>query len=199
MKQSGIYPIVCLLLLCFGFFGCEKKPPEILYETLPETMAEAQTERVGEIQTESRRIVVYICGAVVRPGVVEIAAGARVYEALAKVGGFRAEAAINTVNQAAVLEDGQQITILTKEEADKLPAAVQVPESVTGVTNGRININAATAEELMTLPGIGAAKAADILKYIETFGRFKTIEEIKNISGIKDAVFNKIKDKIVAE
>ena len=64
---------------------------------------------------------------------------------------------------------------------------------------GKVNINQASEEELMTLPGIGASKAADIVRYREEQGGFEQIEDIMNISGIKEAVFEKIKDKITVQ
>ena len=93
------------------------------------------------------------------------------------------------MNQAAKLTDGQQIYIpFEGEEAQE--AADQA------VTDGRVNINTAGAAELMTLPGIGEAKAADIIAYREANGGFSSTEDIMQVSGIKDAMFQKIRDKI---
>lgn len=143
-------------------------------------------------------IYVYVCGAVAAPGVVQLPEGARVYEALDAAGGMTAEAADYAVNQAAVLTDGEQVTVPTREQAKQWTGdaasgkrSASEPES-----GGRVSINRAEAEELMTLPGIGEARAADIIEYRDTSGGFGSIEEIKNISGIGDALFEKIKDRI---
>ncbi|MBS1318374.1 MAG: hypothetical protein HP042_08085, partial [Lachnospiraceae bacterium] len=101
------------------------------------------------------------------------------------------------------LEDGQQLYIYTEEEYENFSrqpgGADASAEAADGTfsADGKININQASEAELMTLPGIGEAKAADILRYREENGRFEQIEDIMNISGIKEAVFSKIKDKIM--
>ena len=93
------------------------------------------------------------------------------------------------MNQAAELTDGQQVYIPFKGEA------VQEADDQ-AETDGRVNINTAGAEELMTLPGVGEAKAADIIAYREANGGFSSPEDIMQVSGIKDAMFQKIRDKI---
>ena len=103
------------------------------------------------------------------------------------------------VNQAALLSDGQQIRVYTCEEAAQGAVSVVEEQGTKETAQGKININQAGAEELMTLPGIGESKAADIIRYREENGGFERIEDIMNISGIKEAVFSKIKDKIVIQ
>ena len=142
----------------------------------------------GEDETQdaahSSEIVVYVTGAVVSPGVYTLYEGDRIYQLIDMAGGFRDDAAQGAVNLAEVLSDGQQINICTAEEyeSEKL-----------------VNINTATKEELMTLPGIGEAKADLIISYRNTQGSFKNAEDIKNISGIKDGVYSRIKDYICIE
>lgn len=143
-------------------------------------------------------IYVYVCGAVNSPGVVQVPEGARVFEALDAAGGMTAEAADYAVNQAAVLADGEQVTVPTREQAENWTMDAASGEKIASEpeNGGRVNINRAEAEELMTLPGIGEARAADIIEYRQASGGFESIEEIKNISGIGDALFEKIKDRI---
>ena len=140
-----------------------------------------------------------VTGAVKEPGVVTLSEGARVYEAIAEAGGFSDDAAVELVNQAALLSDGQQIRVYTCEEAAQGAVSVVEEQGTKETAQGKININQAGAEELMTLPGIGESKAADIIRYREENGGFERIEDIMNISGIKEAVFSKIKDKIVIQ
>lgn len=141
----------------------------------------------------SRRLAVYVCGAVRHPGVYELAEGSRVYEALELAGGMTPEASPTAVNQAQLLTDGEMIEILTVSEAAEQETA-QAAES-----DGRVNINTADADELKTLPGIGDAKADSIIAYREQNGAFAAIEDIKNIEGIKDGVFAKLEDHIKVE
>lgn len=150
------------------------------------------------------RIYIYICGAVAAPGVYPMEPGSRVYELIEAAGGLLAEADERLINQAGLLEDGQQITVYTKEEtAAGLGAEQKAPEAgaagsadSSGEAGDRVNLNTAGKEELMTLDGIGEARAEAILKYREENGGFRSIEEIMEIDGIKEKLFEKIRDRI---
>ncbi len=149
--------------------------------------------------TQDETIFVHVCGAVVTPGVYEISKDARVFEAIQMAGGCTDEASKDSLNLAQSITDGQRIYVPTKEEAATGSQEWQQPTRIE--TSGQemtavVNINTAGKEELMTLPGIGEAKADSILSYRQEKGSFSTIEEIKQISGIKDRVFEKIKDRI---
>lgn len=137
---------------------------------------------------------VYVCGEVVSPGVYALSEDSRIYEAVEAAGGFTEEAAREAVNLAARVSDGMQITVYSMEEAMTMPQNAKAGEPDSGP--GLVNLNTATKEELMTLKGIGESKAEDILRYRETSGGFKRIEDIMKVPGIKDAGFQKIKDSI---
>ncbi len=155
-------------------------------------------------------ICVHICGAVKKPDVYEVRKGTRLVEAIKLAGGLTEDAAGDYVNQAALVEDGRQVYIPTKDEvkgimpdgflgggADASNSANDNTTSAGSTANsGKVNINTASEEELMTLSGIGESKAASIIAYRKEHGSFKSIEEIKNINGIKDSVFNKISNMI---
>lgn len=145
-------------------------------------------------------IYVYVCGAVTCPGVYELETGSRVHHAIAAAGGLTQDADLFLVNQARVLEDGEQIRIYTGEEAKEV-SSTEIQKSEIAISEeaakqDKIDINHATSQQLMTLPGIGEAKAAAIIEYRETRGAFQTIEDLMKIPGIKQAVFSKIKDQI---
>lgn len=181
-----------------GAFGVES---ESMTLSGRDGMAGDRQETEAELslkETENSMLYVYVCGAVEHPGVVTLPAGSRVFEAIEKAGGLAGEAAGFAVNQAAALEDGQQITVPTKEEAAGWEPGrdAQTAGLEESAEEEIININEAAAEELTALPGIGKAKAESIVEYRKSAGRFGSIEEIKNVSGIGDAVFEKIKDKI---
>lgn len=172
----------------------------------------------------SEMIVVYVCGAVEKPGVVKLKAGSRVFEAIEKAGGMTSEADSVYLNLAGELTDGVKVYVPTLEETkegqvigdtfdDSIPSKnasknagpssndTSVTNSVdSGVSSKNdgslVNINTATKEELMTLPGVGESKANSIIKYRDDNGGFRTIEDIMNITGIKEGLFNKIKEKI---
>lgn len=142
---------------------------------------------------DGQRLAVYVCGAVVHPGVYELAEGSRIYEAVAMAGGMTDDASPTAVNQARVLTDGEMIEILTADEEQE-QRIIQEADS-----DGKVNLNTADAEELKTLPGIGDAKANSILAYREQHGAFAAIEDIKNIEGIKDGIFARLEDYIKVE
>ena len=182
MKDRYFMFVFLLLVL---LTGCERRQEMEIYQ---EETVFKETARL-ETETETKgSIFVDVCGAVETPGVYELPAGSRVFEAVRMAGGLLGDAREDAVNQAALLEDGQQIYI---------PKEGEIPSVEEGsVSDGLVNINTADIEELTTLPGIGEAKAADIIAYREEHGSFSSIEEIKEVNGIKDAVFEKIKEKI---
>lgn len=173
--------IILGLLIITGVLGCANEAPESISL---EQLNEAQSEDVETEKEDS--IFVYVCGAVLYEGVYELPKGSRAYEAIEAAGGFTEDAAITQINQAEVLEDETQLYIPTIDE---------IAES-TSQSDGKVNLNTATKEELMTLPGVGEAKANLIMQYRETNGRFQQIEDVMNISGIKEGLFAKIKDYI---
>lgn len=132
-------------------------------------------------------VYVYVCGHVVAEGVVECAKDARIYEAIELAGGADEEADLTSLNLAAVVSDGERIYV---------PAAGESDSAGSGSTTALVNINRADEEELMTLPGIGSSRAADIISYRKTNGRFESTEDIMKVSGIKESAYNKIKDYI---
>lgn len=181
--------------------------------------AEATTEKVAEAQMASPEdsttdaaedagtaaCFVYVCGAVNEPGVYELPEGSRICDAISLAGGLTAEACVDVVNQAEPVTDGQMIRIPTTAEteagltglnessADGASTGTQV---LAGADDDRVNLNTAGTAELMTLPGIGEAKAAGIVAYRESHGAFGAVEEIMNVEGIKEGVYNRIKEYI---
>ncbi|WP_349946944.1 helix-hairpin-helix domain-containing protein [Lacrimispora sp. BS-2] len=142
---------------------------------------------------------VHICGEVVSPGVYELKEGSRVFQAIEKAGGVTDRAAAEYLNMAEQVKDGMKIVVPGKEEVEAAKARGEISlqaEASSSVQKNKVNLNTATKEELMTLRGVGEAKANDILKYRESHGGFQKIEDIMKISGIKDAAFQKIKDDI---
>lgn len=138
---------------------------------------------------------VYICGAVRQPGVYMLPEGSRIYEVIQEAGGLSEDADVTLVNQAEAVTDGMMIRIYTIEEAETLLKTNEVSESGQG-KDGKIDINTATAAEIMTLPGIGSSKANAIIAYRETYGAFSCIEDLMKVPGIKDGIFQQMKEHI---
>ena len=144
----------------------------------------------GSGDTSDAEICVYIWGAVHEPGVYELPEGSRVHEALEMAGGMTEEAAAYALNLARIAVDGEQIYVPDAEE-------IQGQSILSGSGyEKKVNINTASMEELMTLTGIGEAKAESIIRYREENGGFQSIEDLMEIGGIKEGVFEKIKDDI---
>lgn len=193
MKRKILWGLMTVLLLSGG--GCGKQA--VLYDSgkQEEGLREAE-EREAESGREAEGtgtpagICVYVCGEVEAPGVYELDAEARIGEAVEAAGGMTEEAADSWLNLAERMTDGQKIEVPSKKQAEELKEQAVVQES------GLVNLNTATAEQLTTLRGIGESKAEDILNYREQHGGFRTIEDLMQIPGIKERVFEKIKDQI---
>lgn len=160
----------------------------------------SQTDKRSSIAKEKDQdICVHVCGAVVTSGVYRLPSGSRLYEAVLAAGGLREDADDTSLNQASVVEDGQQIYVPTKEEVQNgtfKEVSDEGSKAGAGEVEGKVNINTADKEQLMTLRGIGESKATAIINYRETQGSFQSIEELMQIEGIKEGVFQKIRDMI---
>ncbi|MFQ9509604.1 MAG: helix-hairpin-helix domain-containing protein [Lachnospiraceae bacterium] len=153
-------------------------------------------------ETKGHLLYVFVCGAVNNPGVYDAEDGARVFELIAMAGGFTESAVTDYLNMAEKVRDGEKLYVPTVDEikaGSENTVNAHSPGFFNETSDPYININLATMDQLMTLPGIGEAKAKAIIQYRETNGRFSDISEIKNIPGIKEAVFEKIKDLIIAK
>ena len=144
-------------------------------------------------ETLDDTIVVHVCGSVVNSGVYTLKASSRIMDAIAAAGGFTLEAAKDALNLAATLRDEQRVYVPSQEEVSE--------DMITYTEGGQalsqmVNLNTATKEQLMTLPGIGETKANSILEYRKEYGAFSAIEDIMKIQGIKQSVFERLKERI---
>ena len=181
----------------------------------PSAGSTGRTELSDASSEEAKTLVVHICGAVSAPGVYELPAGSRIIDAVEAGGGFLPEADEACCNLAEEIVDGCQIYIMTKTEScadgqTEKKAGIQTSpdsdmqttdrnvrsNSAPALENGLVNLNTADIAALTTLPGIGESRAKAIISYREQHGAFAQIEDIMKISGIKQAAFSKIKDKI---
>lgn len=138
-------------------------------------------------------VTVHVAGAVQQPGLVRLAAGARVADALAAAGGPRPDAALDELNLARALTDGERILV---------PAMGETPGSVgeggqAWSGDGRLDLNLATAADLEQLPGIGPVIASRILDWREEHGRFDDVGQLREISGIGERTFAALSELVV--
>lgn len=192
-------------------------------ESKPDSGADADGMTGSDDATAAPELTVHVCGAVRREGVYTLPAGSRIRDAVEAAGGFSADADSSWLNLAAGMQDAWQIRVPTKEETEKLragadpsagygigfingsPGGEQQQTSIdnpeTGAETGspdegKIDLNTASREELMKIPGVGDSKAGKILEYREQNGRFETIEDLMKVPGIKNASFQKMKDYV---
>lgn len=159
-------------------------------ETSIENTIESSVEKSTEIE---EYIKVFVSGAVNNSDVYTLKKGSIIKDAIDMAGGFSEEACRDYVNLAKKLEGGEHILIPTMEQIANSEFQPVIEEAKNG--SSLVNINTATKEELMSLPGIGERKADSIIEYRKSKS-FSRIEDVMNISGIKEAAFNKIKDRI---
>lgn len=213
-----IFTIACLtIIISFYLINNRNNEFEELTEGIEENNISNITNesKIGEQNTN--KIKIHISGAVNKEGLIELDKESRIDDAIEKAGGLKEDANIDNINLAYKIEDGMKIHIPTNSEIEKQKTKeneVTVENnyiiSSSGINNSnskndkqketsntKININKASQEELETLPGIGPTTALKIINYRNEKGKFSSIEEIKEVSGIGEAKFNKIKDLII--
>lgn len=210
-NEKIILRMICCLSACVIMFMSSAcgEPQTGLYSA---AQTEGMTTKQGEDETETdttaidvgtdEKVAVHVCGAVLYPGVYYLEPGSIRQEALDAAGGFTEEAAVDYVNLAAQISAGEKLYIPYADEvsAQEMPGSgtdEHVPEAE--AASGKVNLNTAEKEELMTLPGIGESKADAIIQYREDAGLFQGIEDIMLVPGIKEGTYNNIKEYIVVD
>ncbi len=215
LKDNKIIVVVCIIIIiiffCVFFYtrsNLESEYNEVNnYDIL-------QNETNIEENEDDTKIFVHVTGAVKNEGIVEIKEEGRIADAVEAANGFTEEADISQINLAYKLEDGQKIYIPSikdekiKEEEKVLEKEYVTDEagddiiieddisSVKSKKDGKININTAMESELEEIPGVGESTAKKIIEYRKNNGKFKEIEDIKNVSGIGDSKFENMREKI---
>lgn len=163
-------------------------------------MQEEKIESLQKIE-ESREetMMVDVKGAVVKPGVYEAQSGDRVIDIIHMAGGLLENADQNQINFAMKVSD-EMVLYLPKIGEEEHNSEGTAPNfgsfTASSSENGKVNLNTASESELQTLTGIGPSKAAAIIEYRDKNGAFKEIEQLKEISGIGDKTFEKLKENI---
>ncbi|MBQ7955721.1 MAG: helix-hairpin-helix domain-containing protein [Lachnospiraceae bacterium] len=191
--------IVLLLVMTTLVNGCKSGSEATLEELLSKETGTSQSAMEGErggmgnqaADATEHTVWIHMCGEVAVPGMYELPAGSRIYDGLVAAGGFTDKADTAYCNLAENVSDGMQVVIPEKDLTEAGAGTLSKTKE-----DGLININTATLQELQTLPGIGESRATDIIAYREKHGGFTKIEQIMEVSGIKNAVFEKIKNLI---
>ncbi|MCG0275551.1 MAG: helix-hairpin-helix domain-containing protein [Thermosediminibacteraceae bacterium] len=182
-----ILGLVSFLAFVFAYYAFFDKDPDVAFklESGRAVPVIQNVENTSKETTKPSKIVVHVAGAVKNPGVYELDEGCRVIDAIEAAGGQLPEADIAGINLAKKLHDEEKLYVpkLGESPANSSP-------------DGRININSAGLEELDKLPGIGPSLAQRIIDYRNQHGPFKSIEELKNVSGIGEKRFEEIKNLV---
>lgn len=178
-QKVGLYvfAIIVLFIGSIKFYSLKKAQDDIVV--------------IKNETTNKKEIQVYICGEVKKPGVYKINDDKRIIDLVYLAGGFTDNANLEAVNLATKLKDEDYIKIPPKRENEVDKGIIDSKDS-----KDKININTASMEELKKLPRIGDALAKRIIEYRNKNGPFKRIEDLKNVSGIGDKMFDNIKDLI---
>ncbi|MBQ9003387.1 MAG: ComEA family DNA-binding protein [Eggerthellaceae bacterium] len=168
------------------------------FEISKAASSSAAAQPSSSSEAEYEPVFVHVSGEVSNPGLVELEAGSRVADAVNAAGGFTQDAETSSVNLARILSDGEQVTIARHVDQPEVQVSAgqvsgqAVPGSSAGAASGLVNINTASEAELVSLPGIGEATAAKIVSDRQANGAFKTIEDLKRVSGIGDKKFESL-------
>lgn len=174
--------ILAIILISSLIIKCTAKP---------NTKVIADDNKNKDVKTEKLEdnIIIDISGEIKNPGIYKMKGKVRLYEIIDKAGGLKEEANINSINQARYVKDGEKIIIPSSRNSQGMDK-----ESISN-ENNLVNINTASKEELLKLPGIGEVTAEKILNYRDN-NNFTKIEDLKNVNGIGTATYNKLKDLI---
>lgn len=204
LKIVALPFIVVVAILFFWFSGNQDDDIKIAkgeHKVLSnETYEEKDLDSVNKVDVK-REIYVDIGGAVTKPGVYKVNTGTRLFQVIEMAGGLLGNAITDDINQAKEVFDGEKV-IIPDETSQKISTEVSNENNRNygnnmSEANGKININSADSATLQEIPGIGSSKADKIIEYRTNVGPFKTIEDIKNISGIGDKTFETIKEFII--
>ncbi|MDF1616568.1 ComEA family DNA-binding protein [Petrocella sp. FN5] len=188
MKNKWLYMgVILLVVISSGLFymGQIKDKEGIRIETENSKKSVEYEEDIDEVMNKSY---IHICGAVKNPDVYEVNENARLFEVIAMAGGLEEDAVKGSVNLARKVMDGEQIYVPFEGE--------EQISYITQENQSKVSLNQGTKEQLMTLTGIGEVRANAIIKHRTQKGPFVRIEDIMLVEGIKEAMFEKIKDDI---
>ncbi len=198
-----LIPGVLIISGLFFYFSLSSsdssRPQEELIETIQPIEETIPMESTAE-EAVQQQVFVDIKGAVMYPGVYELQPDKRIFDAIQLAGGYIENADTQLVNHAQKVQDEMVIYIPIKgEQLEDISSNLLMLPLESQNKSQKINVNTADAETLATLPGIGPSKAHSILSYREEKGRFQTIDDVRNINGIGDKTFEKIKDSITVK
>lgn len=201
-REKLLFFIISVLIIALSgtiYINYNKTSQFVLGEgNIAETKEIDNIEVDEQINTEPKMIGIHIGGQVKNPGFIWIEEGKRLYDALNYIGGALPEADLDMVNLSKILSDEEKVYIPQKGEETSIDM-IQFSETSGSATNKKININTALEAELSTLPGIGPALSKRIIDHRDSMGLFKSVEDIRGVSGIGEKRYDDIKELITVK
>jgi competence protein ComEA len=186
-SQVMVYGAVAIALLLVGARAIRAEGGE----TAPPSAVAASGEAEISLEGGGGDLVVDVAGAVRRPGVYRLPAGARVVDAISRAGGATGGAAVEGINRAARLTDGQQVVV-----PEDGPGTVADPAAGVAVPEGPISLGSATVEQLEEIDGIGPVTATAIVEYRDERGGLASVEQLDEVSGIGPATLDSLRERL---
>jgi competence protein ComEA len=166
-------------------------PPVVVFQPPP---------RVTPSPPPMTQIVVHVSGAVAQPGIYRLPVGSRIDDAIKQAGGAQPEADLHRLNLAARVADGQQVVVPRRATAASPgPSPEAARPGSPAAAGGSVNLNTASVAELDGLPGVGPVTAQRIVAYREQHGPFTRVDQLREANLVNKAMFERIKDRVVAE
>ena len=210
MKKIGLYlralknnpiltisAVVVIMISASAFFFIlnDKNSTIPIQDTVQDNQTVPASGESAAVRESAGTVFVDVSGCVKHPGVYEVTSTSRVFEVIEKAGGVTKDADTSSINQAEPVTDGQKINVPDKKSGSPVQGSSAAAEQQS--PDGKVNINTADSEELQKIPGVGPVTAENIISYRESNGSFKSIDDIKNVSGIGEKTFEKMKSTIV--
>lgn len=198
----GITAVAMCVLIAGGVGLASVLAPDSGFTVEKAEGTQGASEQGGSSQDAPKSIYVHVGGSVANPGLYELAGGARVQQAIEAAGGFAEEAAVDALNLAREVKDGEQVIVPGMQQAagsetsDAQGSGLHASLSGDIAANGKVDINSATAEQLQQLNGVGPALAQRIVADRQANGPFKSPEDLKRVSGIGDKKYASLADSI---
>ncbi|MGQ7338130.1 helix-hairpin-helix domain-containing protein [Streptococcus suis] len=195
-----------LLLTTFLIFSQPAKSDQTGLTDFPQTeqtlSSQEQTDGSSTASSEEpSQLVVDVKGAVAKPGLYTLEAGARVNDAVEAAGGLTSQANPKSINLAQKLSDEAVVYVASKDENISVVASTTASSAMSQEEKNTslVNLNTATEADLQTISGIGAKRATDIIAYREANGGFKSVDDLNNVSGIGDKTMESIRPYVTVE
>lgn len=203
---SIVILMIIIFMFAYKYYYHDNGTEEVVLNEVEEDNNDE--ENIFEIATKKNKIIVHVVGEVNNPGVVTLDDGARIIDAIKSAGDKTEDADLSKINLAYIIEDGSQIYVprigenreelITEEPGNGViidSSSLSKEES----KELKVNINTASIEKLITLPGVGNSTAQKIINYREENGKFKDIEDLKNVPGIGESKYNNLKEMITTK